>query len=125
MREWGLTPPQWRDLPDADRDLMVAESELVCQSCGGLKSVCSTSGLELYPQRDECMVAATRALVWRRLHKKYKQEPGTEEMHPLDGLGVWFSEVNLDPEDDFFDLPDARSRLAAADEPYGDVDTGP
>lgn len=115
MREWGLTPPQWRELSDDDRDLMVAESELVCQSCGGLKSVCSTSGLELYPQRDECMVAATRALVWRRAQKKYKQEPGTAELHPLDGVSVWLSEVDLNPDDDFFDLSPQQS--AASDEP--------
>jgi hypothetical protein len=37
MREWGLTPPQWRDLPEDDRDLLLAESALVCPSCGNLR----------------------------------------------------------------------------------------
>jgi hypothetical protein len=105
MREWGLTPPLWRDLPEADRDLLLAESVLVCPSCGNLKSYCSKPGLQLYPQRDECFVTAAREFTIRRLHKKYEEEPSAQEIHPLDGVNVWMAESDIHPEDRFFDLP--------------------
>lgn len=104
MREWGITPPQWRDLPDDDRELMLAESALVCPSCGNLRSFCSQPGLELYPQRDECFVTAARALAVRRAQSKNKQDPDTRTLHPLDGVNVWMSEVDLNPDDEFFDI---------------------
>jgi hypothetical protein len=104
MREWGLTPPQWRDLSEDDRDLLLAESALVCQQCGSLKSVCSTPGRDLYAQREECYVTAARDLTLRRVAKKYKQEPNVHELHPLDGVSVWMAEYDLDPDDTFFDL---------------------
>lgn len=104
MREWGLTPPLWRELSEADRDLMLAESALVCSSCGNLKSVCSQPGLRLYPQREECYVTAAQELVMRRLHKKYAREPGTDSLHALDGVSVWMAEADLRPDDPFFDV---------------------
>jgi len=104
MREWGLTPPQWRDLDESDRDLILAESALVCPSCGNLKSVCSQPGLTLYPQRDECYVTAARALAVRRIHQKYDEEPDTTGLHPIDGVSVWMAETDLNPGDRFFDL---------------------
>lgn len=117
MREWGLTPPQWRDLSEDDRDLMVAESALVCQQCGNLKSFCSTDGRELYPQREECFVTAARDLTMRRLHKKYSREPSAESLHPMDGVSVWMAEYDRDPDDKFFDVDVAApvDDLAAQD----------
>jgi hypothetical protein len=111
MREWGLTPPQWRDLPEDDRELMLAESALVCQQCGSLKSVCGTPGRDLYPQREECYVTAARDLTMRRVAKKYKKEPNTAELHPLDGVSVWMADYDLAPEDTFFDLDVPASAL--------------
>lgn len=109
MRRWGLTPPQWRDLPEDDRDLMTAEDALVCSDCGNLKSVCRQPGLVLYPQKDECFYTASRQLVERRLAEKFKKdEPGTEDLHALDGVSVWLSEYDLEPDETFFDLPTRR-----------------
>lgn len=83
---------------------MLAESVLVCPSCGNLKSFCSEPGLALYPQREECFVTATRELAIRRARAKNKHEPGTLALHPLDGLSVWVSDVDLNPDDEFFDV---------------------
>lgn len=104
MREWGLTPPQWRDLPDDDRELMLAESALVCSSCGNLKSFCSEPGRDLYPQREECYVTAARDLAIRRAQHKYRQEPDARGLHPMDGVSVWISDADLNPDDTFFDV---------------------
>jgi hypothetical protein len=41
MRLWGLTPPQWRELPEDDRDEMLEEHAAYCPSCGQLRSICS------------------------------------------------------------------------------------
>lgn len=103
MREWGLTPPQWRDLSDEDREEMLQESALVCPSCGNLRSVCSVEGGDWYPQQTTCYATAVRELVVRKVHKKYSSEPGTSGLHPLDGVSIAVSEVDLDPDDDFFD----------------------
>lgn len=104
MRLWGLTPPQWRELPEVDRDLMLAESELVCPNCGNLRSVCSDPDIPWYPQRSECYASAAKDLTWRRLRKRYQQEPDVSRLHPLDGVNVWMSEHDFAPDETFFDL---------------------
>lgn len=83
---------------------MLAESALVCPSCGNLKSYCSQQGLELYPQREECFVTAARDLAIRRVRGKFKQEPDASGLHPLDGVSVWMSDRDLNPDDEFFDV---------------------
>jgi hypothetical protein len=100
-RDWGLTPSQFRALPDEDRDLMLAEKELVCPSCGNLRSLCSDPNVPWYPQRSTCYATASLEVVRRRLRKKHeKDEPGSK-LHPLDGMGVWVSQFDLTPDDDF------------------------
>ena len=121
MREWHLTPKKWRKMPEADRDLLISESVLVCQQCGNLKSFCSKPGTDFWPQREECYVTATRDLTIRLLRKKYHHEPNHHELHPLDGVNVWMAEADLAPEDDFFDLEPS----VATDEPDGEVDPAP
>lgn len=81
---------------------MLAEDELVCSSCGFLRSVCSDPELGVYPQRSMCYVTAAETFTWRRVREKHKgNEPGTKEMHPLDGMSVWMSEQDLTPDDNF------------------------
>lgn len=95
-----MTPSQFSALPAEDRELMLAEDELVC-SCGNLKSVCSDPDIGLYPQRSMCYVTAAESVTWRRLRAKHKDnEPGAKP-HPLDGLTVWMSEHDLTPDDHF------------------------
>lgn len=101
MRDWGLTPTAWRALDEGDRDLLLAESEMVCPSCGNLRSVCSAPDAQWYPQRTECYATAARELAVRRLRKKHPGEPGPDAVHTLDGLSLWVSEHDLSPEDDF------------------------
>jgi len=49
-----------------------------------------------------CYADGARELTRRRLRKKHeKNEPGTETMHPLDGMTVWMSDLDLTPDDDF------------------------
>lgn len=100
-RRWRLTPSQFDALPAEDRELMLAEDELVCERCGNLRSVCGDPEIGLYPQRSMCYVTAAEAVTWRRLREKHKKnEPGTAP-HPLDGLSVWMSEHDLTPDDHF------------------------
>lgn len=101
MQAWHITPAQWRELDDADRDLMIAHHDLVCSSCGNLRSVCSDPNVVGYPQRAMCYFTAIRDLTVRRVHAKHKKEPGTEGLHPTDGMGVWVSDQDLTPDDDF------------------------
>jgi hypothetical protein len=37
----------------------------------------------------------------RRLRDKHKKDPGTDQLHPLDGMTVWISEHDLTPDDNF------------------------
>ena len=100
-RKWGMAPSQFDALPDEDRQLMLAEDELVCPSCGNLRSVCEDPEIGWYPQRSVCYYTAAQEVTQRRLREKHKDnEPGTAP-HPLDGMRVWLSEHDLTPEDDF------------------------
>jgi hypothetical protein len=105
-RDWHLTPQQWRELPEDDRDLMLAEAELVCPSCGNLRSVCSDPTRDWYPYKAQCYATGARDLVLRRLGKKYPP-PGSKEHpetapHPLDGVSVGVLLDDPDPDETFF-----------------------
>lgn len=102
MRLWGLTPPQWRALPEEDREEMLEEYAAYCPKCGNLRSVCSDPTRAWYPQRSMCYPSASLELVQRKLQERHKKsEPGTTTLHPLDGMSVWVSEFDLTPDDDF------------------------
>jgi hypothetical protein len=73
----------------------------VCPDCGNLRSVCSDPERAFYPQRRMCYATAVRELTLRRLQAKHKQEPGIDDLHPLDGMGVYVSPDDLTPDDDF------------------------
>jgi hypothetical protein len=88
-------------LPEDDQAEMIAYVTEICKTCGNLRSVCSDPDLALYPQRSMCYSSAARELTVRRLREKHKAEPGTAELHPLDGLSVWMSPEDLTPDDDF------------------------
>lgn len=79
---------------------MIAYVTDICTSCGNLRSVCSDPNVPLYPQRAVCYATAVKELTVRRLRKKYPKDPG-DELHDLDGVGVWVSPHDLSPEDDF------------------------
>lgn len=80
---------------------MIAYVADVCPSCGNLRAVCSDPNVALYPQRRMCYPTAVRELTLRRLRAKHDGEPGLEELHPLDGMGVWVSASDLSPDDHF------------------------
>lgn len=102
MRRWGLVPEQWRNLSDDDRETMVAEYELVCQSCGNLRSVCSDPAVPWYPQRAMCYAQGALEVTLRTLAEKYKdKKPQPGVSHPTDGMGVWVSTEDLTPDDNF------------------------
>ena len=98
---WGLTPPAFRALSDDDQAEMIAYVVDICPSCGNLKSVCSDPDRPFYPQRSMCYATAVRELTSRRLRAKHKGEPGTQDLHPLDGMGLWASPEDHTPDDDF------------------------
>lgn len=83
---------------------MLAEYDLVCSSCGNLRSVCSNPAVDWYPQRDVCYATAAREMTWRRLERKHEKNDRAKALtqaHPFDGLSVWVSSENLTPDDDF------------------------
>ena len=89
-------------MPEEDRDELLAYAELVCPRCGNLREVCSDPDRGHYPQRSMCYVTATVELTRRRVAKRYeKNEPGTDGLHPLDGMVIWASPEDLTPDDDF------------------------
>lgn len=96
-----MTPSQFAALPAEDRELMLAEDELVCQSCGRLRSVCSDPSVKNYPQRSMCYVTAAEEVTWRRVRDKHKDNTPGKDPHPLDGMSIWMSEQDLTPDDRF------------------------
>ena len=98
-----MAPSQFDALPEDDRELMIAEDELVCPSCGSLKSVCSDPEQGWYPQRDFCSNAATYEATMRKLRLKHKDNEPGKTAHPLDGVSVWMSMQTLTKKDRFLD----------------------
>jgi hypothetical protein len=97
----------------AERDSWYALREIrdaTCPYCGNLKVVCSQpdglDGRGYYPQRTICYISAAKEAAdrrWRELHKDVSPDPnGT---HPMDGVYVWASPLNLTPDDDFLPAP--------------------
>lgn len=102
MQAWHVTPAQWRELDDEDRDLMLAHHDLICPDCGNLRSICSDPTRQWYVNRRMCFATAARSLMWRAVREKHKDnEPGTKALHPLDGMDLWASEFDLTPDDKF------------------------
>lgn len=95
-----MTPSQFSALPAEDRELMLAEDELVC-SCGNLRSVCSDPEVDWYAQKSVCYASAGEAVTHRLLDEKYGRERTTKP-HSLDGVTVWVSDQDLTPDDPFF-----------------------
>ena len=80
---------------------MVAEYELVCPSCGNLRSECSDPSIDWHPHTSVCYATATREWGIRKLQEKHKNvEPSSNALHPLDGVSVYVATVP--PEDDEF-----------------------
>lgn len=81
---------------------MLAEHDLVCQSCGNLRSVCSQEDVDWYPQRSVCNATAARELAMRQFHAKHANtKPSPDDYHPADGMSLWVSDLDLTPDDDF------------------------
>lgn len=80
---------------------MLTEDELVCPSCGNLRTVCTDPEVAWYPQRTVCYATAARDVTVRKLAKRYEKSPPGTEMHATDGVSVWVSTEDLTPEDDF------------------------
>lgn len=100
-KAWGLTPSQFRELPESDQDEMLAHFRDICPACGNLRSTCSDPEATWYPQRTMCYASAVRDLTRRKVTKKYGEEPGTSDLHPTDGMSVWASSDDLTPDDHF------------------------
>lgn len=75
---------------------------MVCPHCGNLRSVCSDPDVPWYPQRSVCYATAARELTGRRVRERYKSKPGTEVLHPTDGVSIWMAQDDLGTADDFF-----------------------
>jgi hypothetical protein len=94
-RSWGYKLDEWRNLPDEDRDLLLAEHELICPQCGNLRSDCSDPERDWFPQESVCWATATLQSGKRDLAEFYADEkPQTGHLHPLDGVTVWASDVD-------------------------------
>lgn len=78
-------------------------------SCGNLRSVCSDPSIDWHPQTSVCYASASVAWGQRRLREKHPKVPDgkSESLHPLDGVSVWVTDVELD-DDGSFDLGAAQ-----------------
>lgn len=76
---------------------MLAGHALICPQCGNLRSVCSNPDIDWHPQESYCYSTAAVQWRWRKLHEEYPAEAkvATGE-HPLDGLNVWASDLDLE-----------------------------
>lgn len=93
-----------RDSPwtDEEREFALRVHDEVCPSCGNLRSVCSNPDVTWFPQRRICYSKAAQALTVRRVQARHERnQPGTELLHPTDGMSVWMSDLDLTPDDDF------------------------
>lgn len=98
-RSWGYRLHEWRELPDEDRDLLLAHDALVCKRCGNLISVCSDPTRDWHPRESTCYPTATREWGLRVLGERRPEKPSTEGLHDNDGVAVWVSEEPI-PEGD-------------------------
>lgn len=76
----------------------------VCPSCGNLRSVCSDEDLsdQWFPQRSVCYATAAKEAAWRAVRAKHKEsDRDASGPHILDGWGIWASQFDLTPADDF------------------------
>lgn len=92
---------EFRAQPEDDRDLMLAEHDLVCPSCGNLRELCSRYDVAWYPQQTFCGATAARQLVSRKFAALTKTDPSPDAQHPSDGVNLWVSDMDLTPDDDF------------------------
>lgn len=112
----GLTPSQFDAIPRADRELLQAQQQVdtrVCSEHGGDLSECDQP--VWYAQRSVCIPAmeqAAAAAFYDELHKDLPYHEGNFRLwrkershetpfHYLDGVRIWVSPEELDPEDDF------------------------
>lgn len=81
---------------------MVSYVRDLCSACGNLRTVCSDPDRVWYPQRTMCYATANREVTQRRVLKRNEDVKQTADaLHPMDGMGVWVSEDDLTPDDDF------------------------
>ena len=92
----------WDDLPDEKRELLLAYDQLVCGSCGNLRSECSDPMNEWHPRTDVCHATASQQWGQRLLRETYSDREGPDGASYLDGRWVWVSQVAPDPDADEF-----------------------
>lgn len=81
-------------MDDDDRDLLLAEDALVCSQCGNLRAECSDPAVDWHPRTSVCWASASTAWGLRKLAEKHKNKhPGTDALHPTDGVSVWVSSI--------------------------------
>lgn len=81
---------------------MLAYVRDICGQCGNLRSVCSNPELAVYPQRTMCYVTAVAEMTERQVHKRFgRPDEKTDGLHPTDGMRVWASPEDVNPNDDF------------------------
>lgn len=79
---------------------MTAYVRDLCPECGNVRAICSDPHRPVYPQRSTCYIAAVRDMTTRQVKKKYG-EPDGDDLHPMDGVSIWASPENVNPDDDF------------------------
>ena len=73
-----------------------------CPDCGNLIEVCSDPNLAAYPQRRVCLVTAARTAAQRRFDEQNRDaQPDQQGLLPGDGVTVWVSLTDDNPDDDF------------------------
>lgn len=92
----------------------------ICHDCGNLRSVCSDEALsdKWYPQRTVCYASAAKEAAWRAVGAHHKPKPDDHGSHVTDGWGIWTSQFDLTPDDDF----EGALRLLGAPVASGETD---
>ena len=87
---------------EEQRQTLYARQALVCPACGRLRAECSDPTRYWYPQRQMCYASANIEATKRRVAKKYEgNEPKPNRLHPTDGMSLWVSPEDLNPDDKF------------------------
>lgn len=90
-------------MPDDDRALLLAHNDLICRSCGNLRSECSDPAIDWHPRKTVCFSSAASQWALRQLQEKHPPSKKADDgAHPLDGVSVWVSQVEPPEGEDEF-----------------------
>lgn len=96
-KSWGYKLHEWRDLPEEDRDLLLAHDLLVCSRCGNLRSVCSDPTLDWHAHTATCWPSATVDWTLRRMRERdSKAKVDDDALRETDGVTVFASQTEAE-----------------------------